>query len=177
LIPLALALAGCVPDDYDGTWPDSDVEDSGDPVVDDTDDTDAPAGPAIVGTWVSEGDDLSELFAGEPFNYVRIEAYFRADGKCGSVIEDQDGQTAETAGTCILDDSTNPGSITIEQSSPYEATAKGIWRVSGTTLTYEVVQTVPDYGFTPPTPSTGFGSTSGPNLDSGVNVQTYRRAP
>ena len=42
-------------------------------------------------------------------------------------------------------------------------------------MTYEVVQTVPDYGYTPPTPTSGFGTTSGPGVSAGDNVQIYRR--
>ena len=51
----------------------------------------------------------------------------------------------------------------------------GIYEVDGNTLTYEVVQVDPDYGFTPPTPESGFGSTGGPNMTEGINVQVYRR--
>lgn len=169
---LALLL-GCVPDDWDGTgWPPDGVDTD---VVADTADTD-PDGPAIVGDWVSEGADLSELFAGSPFNYVRIEATFRADGRCGSAIENGDGDVAETAGTCAIT-AGSPGKIVVTQADPYAATAVGIWQVDGGVLTYEVVQTVPDYGYSPPTPASGFGSTEGPGLGAGVNVQTYRRAP
>jgi hypothetical protein len=75
----------------------------------------------------------------------------------------------------VVDASTSPGSITLTQASPYAATAVGIYQVDGDTLTYEVVQTLPDYGFTPPTSETGFGSTSGPGLDADVNIQIYQR--
>jgi len=68
---------------------------------------------------------------------------------------------------------TDPGTISLSQSVPTEATAEGIWQVSGTTLTYEVVQTDPDFGFTAPTPEAGFGSTAGPGLTPDINVQVY----
>jgi hypothetical protein len=35
----------------------------------------------------------------------------------------------------------------------------------------------PDYGYDPPTPEGDFGSSSGPDLDPGANVQVYRRQP
>lgn len=179
MIALLLGLSGCMPDDYDGTgWPPDDTVDSGDPDTsdpDDTDDTDVTDAPAIVGTWRSQGADLSDLFAGEPFNYVDVQAIFRANGRSEVHATDQDGATADLIGTYTVDLSTSPATIVVLQTSPYEATASGIWAVSGDTLTYEVVQTVPDYGFVPPTPSSGFGTTSGPNLDPGTNVQTYQR--
>lgn len=176
-LALLLASTACMPDDYDGTgWPPAADTD----VVADTDatDTDVPSdAPAIVGTWLSEGADLSDLFAGEPFNYVEVQAVFRANGRSEVHATDTDGATYDITGTYTVDAATDPATITVQQTSPYEATAEGIWSVAGDTLTYEVVQTVPDYGFAPPTPSSGFGTTSGPNLEPGTNVQTYRRAP
>lgn len=170
---LWLALA-CVPDDYDGTgWPpvggDTDGADPEDTAVD-------PPRSTIVGSWVSEGADLSTLFGGAPFNYVRIDAYFQADGRCGSALENRDGDVAETSGSCAVTVG-SPGTIVVSLTEPYAATAVGLWQVAGGVLTYEVVQTVPDYGYTPPTPASGFGSTEGPGLGAGVNVQTYRSTP
>ena len=173
---ILLALLACVPDDWDGSgWPPDGVDTDG-VDTDGVDDTEPVDGPAIVGDWISEGADLSDLFAGSPFNYVRIEASFGADGRCGSVIEAANGDVAETAGTCALTEG-SPGTIVVSQTDPYAATAVGIWQVRGGVLTYEVVQTVPDYGYAPPTPASGFGSTEGTGLGAGVNVQTYRRAP
>jgi hypothetical protein len=78
-------------------------------------------------------------------------------------------------GTFVADEGTSPATIVLTQTSPYAATAEGIYQVDGDTLTYEVVQTQPDYGFLPPTPETGFGSTSGTGLNPGDNIQIYRR--
>lgn len=172
---LALLVA-CVPDDYDSSEPY--VADSGDTEPDTTDTpdtTDPSGGEGLAGTWVSEGADLSELFAGEPFNFTHVSATFRTNGTYTVVVTDVENQTATLTGSYTTDTSTSPATIAQRQSEPSEALASGIFAVSGDTLTFEVVQTSPDYGFSPPTPSGGFGSTSGPNMTAGINTQTYRR--
>ena len=47
--------------------------------------------------------------------------------------------------------------------------------MSGSTLTYEVVDLGNTDGHTAPTVEGGFGSTTGPGLSSGDNTQTYQR--
>lgn len=168
-VALLVPLAGCAPDDWDGTdyVPDT--------TVDTTETGDSGSGEGFVGTWRSEGADLSELFASDPFNYASVDASFRSNGGYTVDATDADGAEYALVGTYTTDESTDPATIALLQSEPYEAIASGIYSVAGDTLTYEIVQTSPDYGFVPPTPGGGFGSTSGPNMDAGVNVQTYRR--
>lgn len=166
-------LAACMPDDWNG---EPYVPPTGTPVATDTGADTTPAGAGFADTWTSEGDDLSPLFAGEPFNYASVVATFRADLTYSVVATDTSGaETPALTGTYVADDTTVPGVITLTQTVPYEATAVGIWQVEGDVLTYEVVQTVPDYGFVPPTPAGGFGSTGGPNMTAGINTQVYRR--
>lgn len=166
---LFLALLACAPDDWNG---DDYVPDT---TVDTTDTGDTSSGDGFVGTWRSQGADLSPLFAADPFNYALVDASFRGNGSYQVDATDADGAEYTLVGTYTSDESTDPAAIALLQSEPYEAIASGIYSVAGDTLTYEIVQTSPDYGFVPPTPTTGFGSTSGPNMDEGVNVQTYRR--
>lgn len=172
-----LLLAGCFPDDWDGRpyRPDTgsgpgvvQTDDTGSAVTDD---------PGLPGAWRSEGGDLSELFSGDPFNYAWVEAEFGTDGDYVVTSADQGGAEYVLTGTYTVDEATTPGTVVLTQTEPYEATAEGIWQVDGDVLTYEVVQTDPDYGFAPPTPEAGFGSTAGPGLSSGANVQRYRRLP
>lgn len=175
LRPLAFALltlpfVGCLVDDWNGQ-PYAPTATT--PSTDDT--AAAPGATALADAWRSEGGDLSDLFSGEPFRYVAVEAVFRADGGYVVTSTDQDGATYVLTGTYAATDGA-PGAVSLSQVEPYEAEAEGIWQVDGDTLTYEVVQTVPDYGFVPPTPAGGFGSTAGPGLSPGVNVQIYRRA-
>jgi hypothetical protein len=146
--------------------------------LDEAGDTGTPgtAGPTdqtLAGDWVSRGDDVAPILSADPLNYRKIEARFGDDGTYEVVATDADGASVTLTGTYAADNATSPGTITLEQATPYSATAEGIWEVAGTVLTYEVAQTVPDYGWSPPTPSTGFGSTAGDGLEAGVNVQTY----
>jgi len=170
-------LGGCFPDDWNGQPYRPDTDPATQPTFATVTDTANPtvATDPLVGVWISEGSDISPLFANLPFFYEYIEATFRADGTVVTLIEDRDGATYVTSGTYTNDPSTTPGVVTLQQLEPYEATLQGIYRVTGDELTYEVVQLTPDYGYTPPTPDEGFGSTSGPNLTPGVNVQTYVR--
>ena len=170
---LTLALA-CAPDDY--TPDDSASPTSDDTATSPTDDTATTGDPGtLVGEWLSEGDDVSELLAGDPFGFVSITATFDGDGTYTVVSTDGDGQSGTLTGTWADDTSTDPASIVLEQATPYTATAVGIYAIAGTTLTYEVVQTEPDYGYAPPTPASGFGTTSGNGIEPGINVQVYRR--
>lgn len=166
---LAPLLVGCLADDWNGqpyTGPGTTSGDTG-VVVTGSDD--------LAGSWRSAGGDVSGLLADEPFRYVRVDAVFEPSGAYEVIGTDADGAEWPLVGTWTADPGT-PGTVTLEQAEPYVATAVGIWQVEGgTTLTYEVVQTSPDYGFQPPTPGSGFGSTTGPGLTPGINVQTYRR--
>jgi len=172
----ALFAGACFADDWDGQPYQPPSTGGGDTTyVVDTNDT-GPALDPLVGTWVSEGSDLSDLFSGFPFEYQSIEASFRADGTVVTEIVDKDGASYITSGTYTIDASTTPASINLQQVEPYQAVLVGIYQVSGAELTYEVVQVQPDYGYIPPTPESGFGSTAGPSLSPGINVQTYERA-
>ncbi len=169
LFPL---LSGCYVDDWNGE-PYTGYEGATSSVSD----TGAvPETGGLLGQWVSEGADLSVLLGGEPFLYVRVDATFDAAGSYEVVGEDADGTLWPLIGTWSATEGT-PGTITLEQTEPYVATATGIWQVDGGALSYEVVQISPDYGFQPPTPGSGFGSSTGPGLTPGMNVQTYRWVP
>ncbi|MFZ5480045.1 MAG: hypothetical protein ACOZNI_24990 [Myxococcota bacterium] len=173
-----LLFVGCLPDDVgEGGVPTDDTAGEADADTDADADADADADPtgSIVGDWVSEGEDISDLFADEPFSLVRIDATFEADGTYRVDVENADGANASFAGTYVTGTSTTPATITLTQTVPSNATATGIYEVDGDTMTYEVVQTVPDYGYTPPTPESGFGTTGGPDMTAGINVQIYVR--
>ncbi|HFA51322.1 MAG TPA: hypothetical protein ENJ95_20095 [Bacteroidetes bacterium] len=126
--------------------------------------------------WQSSGDNVATLLAGPPFNvdsiYVEFEELtYHVEQFSGGVKIDLDGSYSQTeSGTGNIWD------ITLMQSSPSALTAVGIYEISadGNILTYEVVQTEPDIGATPPTATDGFGSTNGGAL-SDWNVQTYEK--
>ncbi len=170
LLPVALIFAGC--EDGEGTDTDngSDV-DSGDT---DTDDGTDPEASAIVGDWNSGGDDIAPLLSGAPLLYTDIDASFETDGTYEVIATNADGNATTFSGTYIVDATSDPHGITLTQTVPADATSVGIFEVEGATMTYEVVQTVPDYGFVPPTPTTDFGSTSGNGIAADVNTQVYQ---
>jgi hypothetical protein len=172
-VVLWMLLAGCFPDDWDG----SPYVPPGSTTLPLSDTSGEVEGPALVGRWRSEGGDLSPLFSGEPFRYVRVEAEFGGGGAYVVTSVDGNGAQYVLTGTYTVDEGTTPATVSLLQEEPYEAEAEGIWEVDGDLLRYEVVQTVPDYGFVPPSPDEGFGSTAGPGLSPGNNVQVYRRAP
>jgi hypothetical protein len=159
---LGLLAVGCVADDVD--------------LKESADTGDVKPGPeaAIEGSWVSEGDDLAPLFL--LFYYTRIDATFSADGTYAVTALDTSGATYDFSGTYTVAVDTEPHTIVLQQATPAVATAQGIWSVDDSgVMTYEVVQTTPDIGFVPPTSAAGFGSTSGPGIAAGDNVQVYRR--
>ena len=168
---IVVVLVGCMPDDWNGE------PYTGPGTVVDTD-TDGGTGSDIgfVGSWVSEGADLSELFAAEPFSYERVEAQFGANGDYAVTSTAGDGAVYVLTGSWVAEEG-EPGAVSLMQVTPYEAEAEGIWQVEGEVLSWEIVQTVPDYGFVPATRESGFGSTAGPGLEAGANVQTYRPLP
>lgn len=175
-------LLACVPDDVPG-GKDSDTsttddssgnnqqDDSGNNNPDDSDNNQTEQ--SITGSWRSEGDNVAPLLQASGVAWV--DATFKSDGTYTTQVGDTAGKTYDLAGTYSVDTSTLPGTIIANQTSPFAATAEGIWQVDGSTLTYEVAQTSPDKGFTPPTPEEGFGSTKGTNVQEGVNIQIYVR--
>lgn len=176
---IVLLLAGCLPDDWTGYETDTDAEvdtsdvdtsdiDTSDP---DTQATGAPD-PALVGTWVSTGTDRSPLFV--QLGVQRVEATFRADGSYVVTSRDGTGDVGTFTGTYAVS-AGNPAGIVLQQSTPYTGRAEGLYEVANQVLTYETVQTIPDYGNAPPSGS--FGTSTGGTLSTGDNVQTYRVAP
>jgi hypothetical protein len=173
---LLLALGACTGDPYKD---DSPTDDSA--ATDDTNTTDdsedVGLDSTLVGAWLSEGENLSPLFAGRFFKYVSVSADFNADATYTVQAVDEAGATYDFTGTFAIDETTSPASIVLTQATPSEVIAEGIYTVDeADLLTYEVVQTTPNpNGFVAPTPETGFGSSSGPGLNPGDNVQKYVR--
>lgn len=135
----------------------------------------------IMGNWVSEGANLSPLFAGSYFNIRKVEANFKSDF---TYIVNQYNKTNTTTtpdlifkGTYVIAKSTtgNIWTITCNQDQPYVAVASGIFEIKTgpEVLWYEVVQTSGTQNV-PPTPAAGFGSSNGGTLKV-ANIQKYVR--
>ena len=166
-------LTGCLPDDVDDAVV-VDSQDSGQDTEASTDDTGSEEDPSLEGRWRSEGADLAPLLV-EYFGFNQVDAHFKESGSYVVNAAADDGKTYDYAGTYVVSGAGPIHGIVLNQTSPSTATAQGIFRVTADTLTYEVVQTQPDFGFTAPTPSTGFGSTQGDGIEPDANTQVYRR--
>lgn len=136
---------------------------------------------AIVGTWVSSGADVAPLLAAKPFNYVSITATFNADGSYHVVGVDSSNKETDFDGTYMLSASGVAGieNIDLSQSAPTAVQSEGILSVDTTVtpnrMKYEVVQTQPTNGLTPPTAQAGFGSTVFNGKQIATLVQNYSR--
>lgn len=135
----------------------------------------------IVGTWFSGGEDVAPGLT-LLFGTDSIFATFNDDGTYfvleHRTVEDQP-DTEEYEGTYAVGTEAEGEirSITLSQTSPYTAIAEGIFQVSGNgnAMTYEVIQTSPATGATPPTVEGGFGSTVANDQETDLFVQQYVR--
>lgn len=137
--------------------------------------TNDPVG--LQGEWYSSGTNvaplLSALFATDSI-YIK----FNTDLSYTVEQYDTSGAKLELNGTYIQTESNvgNVWTITVNQTSPAVLTSEGIFEVDGNTMQYEIVQTDPDIGATPPTAATGFGtSASGGTPLGAFNIQKYVR--
>ncbi len=119
----------------------------------------------LLATWVSKGSDVAPLLAGPPFNNVSITATFKADGTYSVESIDTSMKSVAFNGTYVTMPSGVNGIIDIKctQTVPSSAVAEGILEIDTSVtpnrMQYEVVQTQPTNGLTPPTAEAGFGST------------------
>lgn len=123
--------------------------------------------------YQSSGANVAPLLAGL-FGTDSIYANFKLDNTYLVEQYDTNGVKIEFTGTFSQSES-GTGSIwdiTLNQSTPSQLTAMGIFEINGSTLSYEVVQTDPAIGATPPTAAAGFGSSNGGALGTS-NVQVF----
>lgn len=118
---------------------------------------------ALYANWLSEGANVAPGLRAAPFRVVKITATFNSNSTYTVISTDSAGATITYTGTFTATAAagTTIRAITLNQQTPSSITSEGIFRVDGTLLTYEVIQTQPAIpGFLPPTPAAGFGSTS-----------------
>lgn len=133
----------------------------------------------IYGTWVSEGSNVAPLLV-SLFKVVKITATFNTNGSYTVTQEDSSGATLDLTGTFTVQKSDvgDIYNIVLDQTTPSVLTATGIYFIASLStpmeMSYEVVQTTPDIGATPPTAEGGFGSTNGGALGT-WNIQRYVR--
>ena len=135
----------------------------------------------LVGKWISQGADVAPLLAAAPFNYTQITADFHADGSYAVVGLDASAKETDFTGTWQAHASSAAGIFTIDlsQTAPSVVQSEGIYRIDTTVtpnrMKYEVVQTQPTNGLTPPTPDAGFGSTVFNGKMIATLIQNYSR--
>ena len=141
----------------------------------------------IVGTWVSEGANVAVGLGAAPFNVSKIVATFNANKSYTVVQTDKSNVTTTFTGTYTNTASTNTDAstttgtqgatiynIVANQATPASVIATGIYAISGTKMTYEVIQTTPALtGVSAPTAAGGFGSTTIAGTKYAIYIQKY----
>ncbi|HNV81642.1 MAG: hypothetical protein WBI34_00495 [Tenuifilaceae bacterium] len=139
-----------------------------------------PSTDGLIGSWLSKGDNVAELLR-VYFQVDSITAVFH-ENNTYNVVSYSGGTPTNYNGTFVQTKPTSGTIWTIKllQSAPTSVTSEGIFEITGKTpnflLTYEVVQTEPNIGATPPTPEAGFGSSNG-GLLAMMNVQKFVYVP
>lgn len=140
----------------------------------------------IVGTWVSEGTNVPYGLRVAPFKVKKITATFN-ENKSYTVVQVDSANVQTTfTGTISYTESTSSDTVSTSttkgakiytivasQATPTVVTSTGIYAISGTNMTYEIIQTSPNLGVTPPTPAAGFGSTSVGTTKYPIYIQKY----
>lgn len=144
----------------------------------DEEDDDDPQKIGIVGEWYSSGSDVATLLS----YYFGVDSiYAKFESNNTYLVESfADGAKTTYSGTYTQ---TKSGvgtiwNITLNQSTPTAVTSVGIFDISTETtpytMQYEVAQTEPSIGATPPTAAGGFGSTNGGALGT-WNIQKFKK--
>jgi hypothetical protein len=134
----------------------------------------------IVGVWKSEGAGNVAPGLASLSKTRKIDATFNKNGTYVVVSTDSTNATVTFSGTwaASAETPTQPiRTITLNQTVPSSVVASGIFKVEGTLLTYEVLQTSPAIpGFAAPTIAGGFGSTSYNNFPLGATwIQKFTK--
>ncbi len=135
-----------------------------------------PTEDGIVGDWLSKGTDVAPLLS-TYFAVDSITANFK-NNNTYAVVSYAGGVPTNYVGTYVQTKSGTGAiwTIKLSQSTPTAVTSEGIFEITKVgenyTMKYEVVQTEPDIGATPPTASAGFGSSNGGALGD-MNIQKF----
>jgi hypothetical protein len=140
----------------------------------------------IVGIWVSENLNVPFGLRVAPFKVKKITATFNENKSYTVVQIDSSNVSTTFTGTITytastfndtVSTSTTAGAkiytIVATQATPSVVTSTGIYAISGTNMTYEIIQTSPALGVNPPTAAAGFGSTSVGTTKYPIYIQKY----
>lgn len=141
----------------------------------------------IVTTWVSTGANVPYGLRVAPFKVVKIVATFNANNSYTVVQTDSSNVETTFTGTytstasaftdtvsASLTHNATIYNIVANQASPSAVTSTGIYAISGSNMTYEIIQTTPAItGVSAPTAAGGFGSTTIAGNKYSIYVQKY----
>ncbi|MFO7446695.1 MAG: hypothetical protein R6W90_10020 [Ignavibacteriaceae bacterium] len=165
LISMSLVLVSCKDDDSDPVQPEEKA--------------------AIVGTWVSDGNNVAYGLRAT-LKVAKIVATFNENSSYSFVQTDSSGVSTTYNGTYTFIETTYTDTLTgsftngakvynmvASQTTP-AITASGIAAVSGNNMSYEVIQTSPALtGVNAPTAAGGFGSTTVGGVSYAIYIQKY----
>jgi len=133
---------------------------------------------AITGVWTAGGTDIAPLLAD---SITQITMRFKADSTYIIEITNSSGLNSSSSGIFSVDKDGGLNDIypvSLSQTLPSGATLKGIFEINEVIepeeMTFELVQTTPNIGFTPPTAGDGFGSTNNGDLGT-TNISRFQR--
>lgn len=125
----------------------------------------------LVGTWVSQGAGNVAPGLTVLSKTRKIDAVFNKNGTYNVVSTDSANATVTFTGTWIATapDANGIRAIELRQQTPTSLVARGIFQITGTLMTYEVIQAEPALaGVVGPTQSGGFGSTTINGAKTGI---------
>jgi len=153
------------------------------------DTTTAPTTPTdpIVGVWVSDGANVAYGLKLAPFKVKKIVATFNENKSYTVVQTDSANVNTTFTGTYVNTESTYNDTlstsftkgakvytIVANQATPSTVTAMGIYAISSTNMSYEIIQTSPALtGVNAPTAQGGFGSTTIAGVKYAIYIQKY----
>ncbi len=128
-------------------------------------------------SWAAVGTGVAQRLR-DAFMTDSISANFNMDGTFAWTQHDPGANNSTLTGNYVQEASEVDGiwNITMEVTAPGSATLVGIYEITTGTMMFEIAQTDPNVGETPPTATEGFGSTlfSGTNLGD-INVHTFEQ--
>lgn len=138
-----------------------------------------PSTDGLIGEWQSSRANVAGLLV----TYFKVDSIYAnfKDNNTYLVESFSAGAKTTYAGVFTQTKSATGAiwTIKLEQSTPTAVTSEGVFEItmnatakSKYTMKYEVVQTTPSIGATAPTPTAGFGSSSGGAFGM-TNVQTF----
>jgi hypothetical protein len=117
--------------------------------------TEVPPGPPdVVGAWLAEGDDIGEGLQGDGARLLSITSRFAEDGTYANDLALDDGSTVQTSGVYVIDATTLPWGIVLDQQLPAPEPLNGIGELQGDVLRLDLIS---PFAYEPTTPEQGIG--------------------